>query len=235
VAVRALPKLNELADRQAIEGLRQQILPNLEACKALQVRDDNERAAADVLIAATKPLGVKLDDARKAINRAFKTEVDSRFQPLITEIDEAVEGASDRRRDYDKAVMAKAQEEQRKADEAAAKERAELERRQKIQAAAVAQGKQAVTVIAAPESVVAPLVVSPHAEARRMHYRLKSRVLNVDFLPAELTIKTANLKAIQERVLEIEKNYPKERKGIDVPEQTIPGLELAWEAVYTDC
>lgn len=229
-----MPRLSEVASPADIASLRAAIQPNLDRCRAVVVNSDGDREVASLLIHATKPLSTKLDNARKQINRAFKTEIDGRFQPVISEIDEAVGVASNARAAYDRKVLEAARERQRLLDEQAAKERAELERRQKIQDAAVEAGKQARKEIPAPETVAAPLVANPHEDTRRIHYRLKYTVSDVQALPDELTNRVANARAIYEKVLEIEKTYDKDRKGLDEPRQEIPGLELRWDAVYND-
>jgi hypothetical protein len=237
VAVTAIPTLNQLGEPTMLEKLRETLEPNLELCRQIEVRDEKGKAACNALIGAVKPLGQKLDEARRAINRACKETIDGRFLPLIKDVENAVGLADKQRRAYDTQQMEIARQRQREAEERAAKERAKLERRRKIQEAAVEAGKQARTEIAAPETVQTEIVSAPAniLENRRQHYRLKYEVVNIDDVPDEFVTRIPKGRELQAKTLEIEKTYDKDRRGLDEPEQPVPGVRFFWESVYQDC
>ena len=105
--------------------------------------------------------------------------------------------------------MAKTRELQRQADAKAAKERVELERRQKIQDDAVAKGKTARTVIPEPETVQTSLVSAPDIikEDSKSHYRMAYKVSAVDELTDDYCTRVPDAKAIQTTMLALEKTY----------------------------
>ena len=236
LATTAIPTLQALGEPTKVAALRAAIQPNLDLLEAVVVENDEQRAVACALIGAVKPMGDKLDEARRKINAACKNEIDGRFLPVINSIRSAVGVAQNARRGYDDEQMAKARAAQRKADEAAAAEKRELDRRRKIQDAAVAAGKQAITVIPEPETVQSAIVSAPAVlrEDSRMHYRLAYKIVAVDLLPEDYYTRVPNSKAIQTEMLAIEKTYDKNRKGLDEPEQSIPGVEFFWNQVYRD-
>ncbi|HUV62604.1 MAG TPA: hypothetical protein VMW24_01840 [Sedimentisphaerales bacterium] len=236
LATTAIPTLQALGEPTRVAALRAAIQPNLDLLEAVVVQTDEQRAVACALIGAVKPMGDKLDEARRKINFACKTEIDGRFLPLINSIRTSVGVAQSARRTYDDEQMAKAREAQRLADEQAAKERAELERRRKIQQAAVEAGKQAITVIPEDETVKPTYISAPAVirEDSRMHYRLAYKITAVDLLPEDYYTRVPNAMAIQTEMLALEKTYDKGRKGLDDIEQIIPGIEFFWNQVYRD-
>lgn len=232
VTVRAIPQMQELANRDAIANLAGLLKPNIEEAKKVVVKDANGRETAFFWCRTIKPFGNKLDSGRKLINKALKAEVDGRFQPLIDEIDGAVGNAEGQIRAFDEIERKKAVEAQRKADEERRKQEAELERRRKIQDAAIAAGKEKRTEI--PAEVVRTEIAAPTiiAEDKRTHYRLRYEVTDANQLPDGFFVKEPDRGAINKMALALEDAVPKDRKGIDDVPQKLPGVRFFWDAQY---
>jgi hypothetical protein len=232
VSIAAIPTMSELASPDSIKRLRAFIKPNIEQALAVRVKDAGSKSEAYLWAGTLKPFSVTLDTARREINATLKAEVDGRLQPTITEIDCAVKHCENELRTYDTEQLRAAQEAQRKADEERAKEQAELERRRKIQEAAVAAGKEKRTEIPieAPRVEIAKPVGI--AADKRSHYRVRYEVLDVEKLPEGFYVKEANKTAINEKALAIEGRYEKARKGIDEIPQEVPGVRFFWDAQY---
>jgi hypothetical protein len=235
VAVRAVPNMDELAEPKSIAAIQEMLKPNIDAAKSCKVSDGNSREVAFALARLIKPFGTKLDDTRKELNRVLKAEVDNRLNPVIIAISEGVSNCEGQIRAFDLEALKKAQEAQRKADEQRAREQAELERRRKIQDAAVEAGKEKrkeIPVEAPKTEIAVPVAV---AEDKRVHFRLRYEVVDVNLLPNEYVVRQPNRAKIQERCLAIEATFPKDRKGVEGIEQKVPGVRMYWESEYRLC
>jgi hypothetical protein len=229
VAVRAMPKMDELASEERVKAIKDFLAPNIEQGKSLTVTNEDSKQVAYQFGCVLKPFGTSLDKARKQINAKCKEVVDGRLMPLITDINETmdhIEGSID---GYDEQERREAAERQRKLDEKRRKEEAELARRQKIQDAHVEKGHEARTEI--PHEVERTEITVPTAEDKRVHYRIRYRVLNVADLPDEFIVKTENKAKLNQAALTLEDKFEKTRKGIDEIPQTVSGVEFYWDSV----
>ncbi|HET6454175.1 MAG TPA: hypothetical protein VFI02_07210 [Armatimonadota bacterium] len=230
VLVTRMPTKEEMVTLEAIENIVEEIQPNVVALEGIQVTNDTQKAIASGLISAVKPIYDKLDRVRIEVKAYFETQYKLRLAPVKDALDSAI---GERKR-YDDAIIAESRRRQREAEEKAAREAAELERRRKIQQAAVDAGKTARTEIPTVVEVIQVAVPTVIAENTRQHCRLKSEVFDVDLLPAGYWKKEPNLGVISAELRRIEGGFAKDRKGVDDPEQTIPGVRFYWDQVYRD-
>ena len=228
VTVTRIPTQEELVTLEAIENVVAEMQPNVTALNAIEVTNETQKAVATGFISAVKPIYDKLDRVRIDAKAYFEKQYKLRLQPVKDALDHAIGS----RKAYDDAILEERRRIQREADEKAAREAAELERRRKIQEAHLAKGKQQRTAIPTTVEVTTIALPATIAENSRQHFRMKSKVVDVDQLPDEYWFKAPDLGAINKEMRRLEATYAKDRKGIEEPEQTIPGVKFSWDTIY---
>ena len=232
VAVAAIPQLDQLASESAIQRFHDFITPNIEAAESLEVNNTDEDRVAEMYAIAISPFLKAWEDGRKTINRTLKETVDGRLIPERDRLQKALDTIKEKREAFHQKLAEEARERQRKFDEEKRKADAELARRQKIQDAAVAAGKEARQEI--PQEVERTEIIAPTPTAmnRRITYRVEYTVIDESALPDAFVVKTPNRAKLNETALALNDTIAKSRKGIDDLPQNVPGVEFTWKRVY---
>jgi hypothetical protein len=230
------PDKGAVANQDQVLQLLEKFKPKLDAANALTINSEADRAACDVHLGGKyglKGICATFDAGRRAMKRTIDAKIDSMYALVLDPLSKAIKKLEDARSDWDDAKEAKRRKIQAEVDAIADKQRAELARRQKIQDAAVAQGKEARKEIPAPESIPDQLVPSALADNRAVTYYLTYEVVDINAMPVEFVTKVPNASAINERLRDVAKTFPKDRRGIDEPPQ-YPGMVVKWATKYTD-